>query len=253
VVTVRCAFAALAIGIALGLRRQGPRTTGRERSLLLGLGIVFAAGVFSFYKAIEILRVPLAILTFYVYPLIIGVLGTLAGLERFSGRTLLFALVSLAGLALATGASPEFVDPAGIAIALAAASLTAIVLVASTRMLSHVDAQRRTFWLMISTTAAMAAATLAGDALMWPRSAGGLVAFAAVCVLYAVGLVAMFTSVTRIGPLRTGLAMNLEPLVAIGGSWLVLGQGLTPVQLAGGILVIAGVVGAQTAKRAPAR
>jgi drug/metabolite transporter (DMT)-like permease len=69
-----------------------------------------------------------------------------------------------------------------------------------------------------------------------------------VCVLYAIGLVALFTSATRIGPLRTGLAMNLEPVVAIGGSWLLLGQGLAPTQLAGGALVIAGVIGAQMSK-----
>ena len=72
VVSVRCAFAALAIGIALRLSGEQRRTTGRERSLLLVLGLVFALGVFSFYKAIEILRVPLAILTFYVNTLIIG-------------------------------------------------------------------------------------------------------------------------------------------------------------------------------------
>jgi O-acetylserine/cysteine efflux transporter len=46
-----------------------------------------------------------------------------------------------------------------------------------------------------------------------------------------------------------GLAMNLEPIVAIGGSWLLLGQGLAPAQLAGGALVIAGIVGAQMAGR----
>jgi drug/metabolite transporter (DMT)-like permease len=253
VVSVRCAFAALAIGIALRIGGEHRRTTGRERALLLGLGLVFALGVFSFYKAIEILRVPLAILAFYVNPLIIGVLGALVGFERLSGRTLLFALVSLAGLALATGASPEAVDAAGIGFAMLAAALTAGILVVSTHRLSHVNAKRRTFWMMISTSAALAVGTLAGDALMWPRSALGLGAVAGVCVLYAIGLVALFTSATRIGPLRTGLAMNLEPIVAIGGSWLLLGQGLAPAQLAGGALVIAGVIGAQmTWRPAPA-
>jgi drug/metabolite transporter (DMT)-like permease len=216
---------------------------------LLGLGVFFALGVFSFYKAIEILRVPLAILTFYVNPLIIGVLGALVGFERLSGRTLMFALLSLAGIALATGASPETVDAAGIAYALLAATLTAGVLVVSTHRLSHVNAKSRTFWMMTSTSAAVAAGTWAGDALLWPRSALGLAAVAGVCILYAIGLVALFTSATRIGPLRTGLVMNLEPLVAIGGSWLLLGQGLTPTQLAGGALVIAGVLGAQMSKR----
>jgi len=249
VVSVRCAFAALAIGIALAIGGERRHTSGRERALLLGLGVFFALGVFSFYKAIEILRVPLAILTFYVNPLIIGVLGALVGFERPSGRILLFALLSLAGLALATGASPEAVDAAGIAYALLAAALTAGVLVVSTHRLSHANAQSRTLWMMTSTSVAVAAGTLAGDALMWPKSALGLGAVAGVCVLYAIGLVALFTSATRIGPLRTGLAMNLEPIVAIGGSWLLLGQGLTPLQLAGGVLVIAGVIGAQMSKR----
>jgi drug/metabolite transporter (DMT)-like permease len=249
VVSVRCAFAALAIGIALRLSGEQRRTTGHERSLLLVLGLVFALGVFSFYKAIEILRVPLAILTFYVNPLIIGALGALVGFERLSGRILLFALVSLAGLALATGASPEAVDVAGIAYALLAAALTAGILVVSTHRLSHVNAKSRTFWMMTGTSAALAAGTLGGDALMWPRSALGIGAIAGVCILYAIGLVALFTSATRIGPLRTGLAMNLEPIVAIGGSWLLLGQGFTPVQLAGGALVITGVLGAQMSKR----
>jgi len=249
VVSVRCAFAALAIGIAIGVGGEQRRTTGGERALLLALGVAFALGVFSFYKALEILRVPLAILTFYVNPLIIGVFGALAGFERLSGRTLLFALVSLAGLALATGASPEAVDAAGIGFAMLAATLTAAVLVVSTHRLSHVNAKSRTFWMMLSTSAALAAGTLAGGALIWPKSALGLAAVAGVCVLYAIGLVAMFTSATRIGPLRTGLAMNLEPIVAIGGSWLLLGQGLAPAQLAGGALVIAGVIGAQMSWR----
>lgn len=249
VVSVRCAFAALAIGIALVIGGEQRHTTGRERALLLGLGVFFALGVFSFYKAIEILRVPLAILTFYVNPLIIGVLGALVGFERPSGRILLFALLSLAGLALATGASPEAVDAVGIAYALLAAALTAGVLVVSTHRLSHVNAKSRTFWMMTSTSVVLAASTLAGDALMWPKSALGMAALAGICVLYAIGLVALFTSATRIGPLRTGLAMNLEPIVAIGGSWLLLGQGLAPAQLAGGALVIAGVLGAQMSKR----
>ena len=253
VVSVRCAFAALAIGVALRIEGGQPRTTGRERALLLGLGLIFALGVFSFYKSIEILRVPLAILVFYVNPLVIGVFGAMAGFERMSGRMLLFALVSLVGLALATGASPDAVDAAGVGFAILAAALTAAVLVVSTHRLSHVNAKSRTFWMMLTTTAAMATATLAGDAVMWPRSAPGVWAVAGVCVLYAIGLVALFTSATRIGPLRTGLAMNLEPIVAIGGSWLLLGQGLAPVQLAGGALVIAGVIGAQMSRRpAPA-
>lgn len=249
VVSLRCAFAVPAIGVWLRLGGPEAHTTGRERAQLLGLGLLVALNVFSFYRAIEILRVPLAILAFYVYPLIIGVLGGLVGFERLTGRILVFALVSLVGLALATGASPEAVDATGIGYALLAATLSAGVLVVSTHRLSHVNAKSRTFWIMVSTSTVLAAGTMAGDALMWPQSASGLWAVAGVCAVYAIGLVALFTSATRVGPLRTGLVMNLEPVVAIGGSWLLLGQGLAPVQLAGGALVIAGIIGAQMSRR----
>ena len=248
VVSVRCAFAALAIGFSLRLGRARARTTAGERGLLLGLGLVFALGVFSFYKAIEILRVPLAILAFYINPLVTGALGAAVGFERLTGRTLAFALFSLLGLGLATGASPEAVNAQGIAFALLAAVLTSGVLVVSTHRLSHLGAQTRTFWMMTSTACAVLAGTLAGDAFQWPHTTLGVAAVAAICVLYAVGLVALFTSATRIGPLRTGLVMNLEPIVAIGGSWLLLGQGLTLIQLLGGAMVLLGVLGAQMTK-----
>jgi len=245
VVAVRCTFAALAIGIALRVSPSALDSTRGERKLLLLLGVLFALNVFAFYRAVELLRVPLAILIFYVNPLLVAFVGVLAGMGRLGGRSLAFALLSLAGLALATGASPESVEPAGVAWALLAALLIAFILVITTRRLPHVDARSRAFWMMASTSVALWAAMLASGGWAWPASMSGSAAIAGVCVLYAIGLVALFTSAVSIGPVRTAVVMNLEPLVAIAGSWLLLGQGLTPVQLAGGVLVLAGVLGSQ--------
>ena len=191
-VSVRSAFAALAIGLVLRVS-GAPLTPPRERAQLLALGLLFALNAFAFYRAVELLRVPLAILSFYVYPLLAGLLSALFGLERFSKHTLFFALISLAGLALATGASPDTVNAAGLAWALLAAALIATMLVVSTRFVAHVGALGRTFWMMASSSALLACTTLAADAAAWPRSATGWWAMGAVAVLYSVGLVAMFT------------------------------------------------------------
>jgi len=251
VVTLRCLFAALAIGIAIRVTRRPGVTTPRERWLFLGLGLVFAANVYAFYRAVELLKVPLAILTFYVYPLMTGGFSALAGLDRFNPRTIAFALLSLAGLALATGASPEAVAPLGLALALWSGAVIAFMLVVTTRYLNHVDAQRRTFWMMVSTSGLLLLTTLAGGGALLPRGSTGWLAIAVVCVFYAIGLVALFTSASRIGPLRTALMMNLEPVLAIALSMLVLGQGLSLLQFAGGALVIAGVIGAQLVQASP--
>ncbi len=46
----------------------------------------------------------------------------------------------------------------------------------------------------------------------------------------------------RIGPFRTALLMNLEPLLATIGSALFLGEVITPLQAAGGTIMIAALV-----------
>jgi drug/metabolite transporter (DMT)-like permease len=249
VVTLRCAFAMVAIGVAIRFGNAPDRSTPRDRRLILTLGLLFAANVYSFYKAVELLRVPLAILIFYVYPLMTGVFSALAGLERLNGPMVGFGLVSLAGLALATGASPDALDPWGVALALFAGAVVATSLVVTTRHVSHVDPQRRTFWMMVSTSAVLLAGLVGAGTWRWPGGTSGSLAIAGVCVLYAIGLVALFTSATRIGPIRTAVMMNLEPVIAIALSTLVLEQGLSGLQYAGGALVMLGVIGAQLARR----
>ncbi len=249
VVTLRCAFAMLAIGIAVRASQAPDRSTARDRRLILILGVLFAANVYAFYKAIEMLRVPLAILIFYVYPLLTGVISALAGLERLNAAMVLFSLLSLAGMALATGASPEALQPLGLLLALFAGSVVALSLVVTSRYVAHVDALRRTFWMMVSTSATLLVGLVGSGSFAWPNSAVGGMAIAGVCAFYAVGLVGLFTSATRIGPMRTAVMMNLEPVLAIALSTLVLQQGLSGLQYAGGALVIAGVLGAQLARR----
>ncbi len=52
-------------------------------------------------------------------------------------------------------------------------------------------------------------------------------------------MAAFFTATQIIGPVRTSLLMNFEAVFAIILGYLVLGQTLTPPQLAGAAIVIA--------------
>jgi len=55
----------------------------------------------------------------------------------------------------------------------------------------------------------------------------------------------VFTSVGRIGPFRTALFMNLEPLLAAILGVVVLGEVLTPLQMLGGAVMIIALVAFQ--------
>jgi probable blue pigment (indigoidine) exporter len=49
----------------------------------------------------------------------------------------------------------------------------------------------------------------------------------------------IFVSIARIGPFRTALIMNLEPLLSTLGSVALLGEVLNPIQAIGGALMLA--------------
>src|SRR5262249_21296395 len=64
----------------------------RARWISLGLGVLFAGVVFGLFASIARVAVPIAILSYFIYPLLTGLLGILFGLERISWRGALAAL-----------------------------------------------------------------------------------------------------------------------------------------------------------------
>ncbi len=63
-----------------------PKTDTRVRSISLGVGIIFAGLIFCLFKAIALIDVPTAVLTYFAYPLLTGLTAALAGLDRCAGK-----------------------------------------------------------------------------------------------------------------------------------------------------------------------
>jgi drug/metabolite transporter (DMT)-like permease len=59
------------------------------------------------------------------------------------------------------------------------------------------------------------------------------------CITTTVPVVLIFMAIGRIGPFRTALIMNLEPLVSTLGSIALLGEVLRPLQALGGAIMLA--------------
>ena len=78
----------------------------------------------------------------------------------------------------------------------------------------------------------------AGRHRLPPLTAAGWAAFAGMSVTSTLSVLTMFVSIDRVGPFRTALIMNLEPLVSTLASMTLLGEVLTPVQAVGGVLML---------------
>jgi probable blue pigment (indigoidine) exporter len=214
----------------------------RATWISLGLGVLFAGNVFLLFMAIEAVDVPIAILTYFVYPLLTGLAAAATQLEKITWRGAAAAVVAFLGLALMIGAHPTSLAAAGILAALGAAVCRVVILLATRAFLSGADPLRITWYSLLSSTAVFLVAALAAGSWQPPATAAGWLALIVLSAAITAGLLGVFASTVRIGPFRTALFMNLEPPLTAIGSALFLGEVLTPLQVLGGGIMLAALM-----------
>ncbi|MGB1007396.1 MAG: EamA family transporter, partial [Thalassobaculaceae bacterium] len=87
---------------------------------LLALIVITLIASFGYMTSVRYIQVGLASLIFFCFPILVGVLTHVFGMERVSLRGGLGFLIAFAGLVLVFGVSFEAADPRGMALALAA-------------------------------------------------------------------------------------------------------------------------------------
>jgi drug/metabolite transporter (DMT)-like permease len=237
------------IGIAFmtAWLRFGPKPSivARARWISLGIGVLFTVLIYCLFKAIELNDVPTAVLTYFAYPLLTGLAAAATGLERLRWRGVACALAAFGGLAIMIGAHPAGLVLSGIAYALAAASCRTGVLIVTRAFLVGADARLTTWYSVIAQTVIFVALSAITQTWHPPQSDIGWAALIGMSLATTAGIVFIFVSTMRVGPFRTALIMNLEPLIAMLGSALVLGDVITPLQALGSGIMLAALVAFQ--------
>ncbi len=227
--------------------RFGPKPSidARGRWISLGIGVLFTVLIYCLFKAIELNDVPTAILTYFAYPLLTGLGAAATGVERLSWQGVACALTAFGGLAIMIGAHPAGLALGGIAYALAAASCRTGVLIVTRAYLVGADARLTTWYSVIAQTVIFVALSSVTRTWHPPQTDVGWAALVGMSLATTAGIVFIFVSTMRVGPFRTALIMNLEPLIAMLGSALVLGDLITPLQALGSGIMLAALVAFQ--------
>ena len=252
----RVAVALVALAPFLAWRRPDLlRPPPGSWPVLAGFGACVAAVNLSYYLAIDHLPVGVAVALQYTGPAMLmaatALLGGPAGGDP--GRLAWTAVgLTLAGAVLVSRALEGLgaLEPAGLAAGLASAVLFAAYLLAAERA-GRRGAEPATT-LVWGFGVAVAIWAVAVPWWSWPLATLGDPGVAA--AVLGVGLVGtLLPFALAVGAVRVisaataGIAATSEPVFAAGFAWLLLGQHLAPAQLAGGALVVAGVVLAQLA------
>jgi drug/metabolite transporter (DMT)-like permease len=222
--------------------RLGPAATPlspRMKWTALALGIVLTLNLVGVFKAIDLIPVSIAILTYFTYPLMTGLIGALTGLDRFTWAGAAAALVAFFGLALIIGANPGELALLGILAALGGALARTAMLLITRAALNTADPRLVTWYTMWASLPIFVVAALIAWDWHWPQTPLGWFATIGVGVATTSAFFTLYLSTQRIGPFRTALYMNLEPFMTAVLSAIILGDRLTPIQILGGVIMIA--------------
>ena len=239
------------VGLALLVRPAATRLTSAERWWAVAIGVLVAIYSFGILAAIAFIPVALAVLVFYSYPLMTFLTLVASGRARISPLVGGAFVVALAGLALALEIDDFRLDPRGVGLALLAAVGVTAVFVLNNRVVGAGDSRPVTLLMMASASVVVvAAAAISGDVAL-PASATGWWTLAGVAGFYAIAVVTIFIAISKAGPVRTTLAMHIEPVASVVFGWSLLGQALSGLQVVGVALVIAALLAVRFAGGVP--
>jgi drug/metabolite transporter (DMT)-like permease len=251
-VSFRSTVTALVVGLLLVVQQVPVRLTSRHRRALPGIGLLIGVQSLCLYAAVARLPVALALLAFNTYPLWTALWARVIYRHRPEPRVLRAMPVMLLGLALALdvlGAASGLGVVGqwgrigiGVAFALAAAATFGMVLVLTQHEAGTLDGRVRTATTM-SVAALVALAGVASQGgFALPQAAPGWWGLLALTFLYGTAFTILFTVLPRLGVVGNSAIMNIEPIFALVLAWALLGQAIAPMQVAGGLLVVATVM-----------
>lgn len=225
----------------------------REVGIALALGAVgYSAQAGGYFAALERLDAGLLSLLVYTFPTIVTVAAIALGRERANRRTAAALVLASSGLVLVlAGAGAGELDPIGTALGLATAVVYSVYILASEGVAARVGPIALSTLVCTGAAMTLALAGVAGGDLdpggVSLAGYGWLVGLALVSTVGAVAL--FFAGLKRVGPTAASILSTLEPVVTVVLAFLVFGESLGPVPLAGGALVLVAVL----AVRAPVR
>ncbi|MDA0239850.1 MAG: DMT family transporter [Proteobacteria bacterium] len=203
------------------------------------LGVVTSAYTLALLSSLSVLPVGIAILVFYLFPIITAFIVSIFRWAPLSRWTIIGALIGFCGLALALGVKFEDYPLIGILQAAFAALGLATVSAVSGRVIGTGDPRQATLYMATGALVSfmVIVAIVGGFAL--PETGEGWVGLGITNLLYAFAMIGYFYAISYIGAAFTTIFSNLEPLVAIVAAFFLLDQQLEPLQLIGAAIVVA--------------
>ncbi len=239
---------ALAAAILWAIVAVRPRSRPSRRVVVAGLALGalgYAAQSGLFFSALERMDASLVSLLLYTYPALVFAAALLLGREHMRRATLAALVLCSAGTALVLlGGSAGALDELGVALALGAALAYSAYILVIDGVVARIDAFLLGALVCTGAAGTFAVVGAASGALHF--TSGGWVWIVAIALLSTVLPVSMFAlGLERVGAATAAIVSTIEPVVTVALAVALYGDALRALQIAGGGLVLAGVIALQ--------
>lgn len=246
VLFLRFAIAAV-IMILLMLISKTPFPRGLILLELILLGAIGYVGEsLAYFTALTMASAGLVALLLYTYPALVTTLSAIFLKEHLTRVKVVALFLALSGIALTIRITSGG-NLLGILLGIAAAVDYAIYILLGSRIVQRSGSIASTTIIIASTAAVYTGIVAIRGAIFrsaaFPTNAQGWVAIIAIALISTViAFVTFFAGLKRIGPTNASTLSTFEPIVAVVLAALVLGETISPIQLLGGVLILAAVI-----------
>jgi drug/metabolite transporter (DMT)-like permease len=241
VLFLRFAIAAVAMNLIMVVSRKPyPRGLILLELILLG-AIAYVGESLAYFLALKLASAGLVALLLYIYPALVTALSAIFLKEHLTRVKIIALFLALSGTALTLRISSGG-SLLGILLGIAAGVDYAIYILLGSRIVRRSSPLSSTT-VIITSTAGVYAGIVAIRGVTYPTTSTGWIAIIAIALISTVlAFITFFAGLKRIGPTTTSTLSTFEPIVAVVLAAIVLGETISPIQILGGILILAAVV-----------
>lgn len=222
--------------VALAMR-QSLRLAASERGTVARLAISAGLTATFYLSALDHLTVPLTVVIFYTFPLLVMVISNRIEGRRLERKQIGIFAIAFVGLVLAVGPSFDQLNLRGVSYALIAACACAAMFILAGRVVG--PPVRSMFWTQVGQgPIALAFSLLNGGPVPLSTFLNAPVAISIAMGAYAIAFIFQLLASQRISASRAGLLFLFEPVTAMVIAGFFLGETLAPIQILGVALIL---------------
>ena len=241
VVVYRVALMLVVVGLLAFIARKTLGVARGETGALIVLCLASATVGTAYLSSVAYIPASVAVVILYMFPVLIVIASPVVDRVPLRAGTIVVAGLALAGVVLVVGPAYGGLDPRGLALALLAAVTAAIQFFAGTRC-RRTGTLAKAMWIHLFSLPAIAIVGVLTGTLQAPDAMlAAPLAVALTISGYVVGFLLQLSALARSSAIVAGIAFCAEPVVAALSSAYFLGERLTPIQILGGLFVVAAI------------